>query len=110
MAHFGTTVSGETGNRKDTSFCYIASLATTPYTTTKKFIARGGCKQHANAPGGAQVLSAALLSGSSVLQTAAIAPMVRVPTATRPWCAVRVREGKAGVFLVRNRPICKEHP
>ena len=30
------------GYRKDTSFCYIARLATTPYTTTKKLTARGG--------------------------------------------------------------------
>lgn len=88
------------GYRKDTSFCYIAPLATTPYKTTKKLTARGGRKQHATRREGAHVQPAPSLSGPSILQQTQLsnAFTARAPAAA-PFVGQGVlRVGRAGVF------------
>ncbi len=91
------------GYRKDTSFCYIARLATTPYTTTKKLTARGGRTQHVTAPGGGARAASTRLDRTSTMRA-----VFAAPSFGRGCCAAA--RGKRGVFLVSNRPICKEHP
>ena len=91
------------GYRKDTSFCYIVRLATTPYTTTKKLTARGGRTQHVTAPGGGARAASTRLDRTSTMRA-----VFAAPSFGRGCCAAA--RGKRGVFLVSNRPICKEHP
>ena len=82
---------------------YIARLATTPYTTTKKLTARGGRTQHGSAPGGGARAASTRLDRTSTTHAVFAAPSLG-----RGCCAAA--RGKRGVFLVSNRPICKEHP
>ena len=81
------------GYRKDTSFCYIARLATTPYTTTKKLTARGGRTQHVIAPGGG---ARAVRTRISITHAVFAAHIPR----GRGCCAAA--RGECGVFLVSN--------
>ena len=81
------------GYRKDTSFCYIARLATTPYTTTKKLTARGGRTQHVTAPGGGARAASTRLDRTSTMRAVFAAPSFGRCAAAR---------GKRGVFLVSN--------
>ena len=83
------------GYRKDTSFCYIARLATTPYTTTKKLTARGGRTQHVFAPGGGARAASTRLDRISTTHAVSVA---RHPQGGR--CAAA--RGERGVFLVSN--------
>ena len=76
-----------------TSFCYIAGLATTPYTTTKKLTARGGRTQHVIAPGGG---ARAVRTRISITHAVFAAHIPR----GRGCCAAA--RGKRGVFLVSN--------
>lgn len=83
------------GYRKDTSFCYIAGLATTPYTTSKKLTARAGRTQHVIAPGGGARAASTRLDRTSTTHA-----VFTAPSFGRGCCAAA--RGKRGVFLVSN--------
>lgn len=79
------------GYRKDTSFCYIARLATTPYITTKKLTARGGRTQQVSAPGGGARAASTRLDRTSTTHAVFTAPSL--------WRGVvRLRVVSAGCF------------